>query len=146
MVDDAIYTRRSGFGARARTERDSARLQRDRAIERVRRVRGGTIAGAAGLTAGFAALVSVLAPGHSLAAGRRSLPAATKTPTSTAKKSAAVMPPLANPATLGLGGSGASAGVTQSQPASPAAPAVSPAAAAAPTTAPSAPAVVSGGS
>src|ERR1700751_2981819 len=52
---------------KSRVDKSRAALARDAAILRVGRTRRWVIAGAAALTAGFAALVSAVAPGKSLA-------------------------------------------------------------------------------
>src|SRR2546421_1563719 len=86
-------------------DRSRAALVRDAAVARVRRTRRWVIAGAAALTAGFAALVSAVAPGRTLTAAKgatgteRSGAAA-----STASNGAAIprMPAPANASDLGL--------------------------------------------
>jgi hypothetical protein len=97
---------------RPRHRRQSAaQLQRDAALVRVSRTRRFVIGGAAALSAGIAALVSAVAPGHTL--GAKTADAATSSGTSgsgsgssTAHASAAAkrMPPLAKPSDLGLAG------------------------------------------
>jgi hypothetical protein len=77
--------------------RGSKSLQRDAALGRIARTRRWLIAGAAGLTAAFAALVSAVAPGHSLAARHAS-------GTESGSTSPDQLPPLANPSSLGLQG------------------------------------------
>jgi hypothetical protein len=143
MIDDQSKRLPRSGSAEVEIERDSAAWQRDAAIGRVSRTRGAVIAGAAGLTGGFALLAAALAPGHSLGA-------TTHVAASTARTSSnrqPTMPALANPATLGLEGQGAAPASPPSAP-SPATGASSnsgqgsaPAAAVAP-----APPVVSGGS
>jgi len=81
-------------------DRSRAVLGRDAALTRVRRTRRWVIAGSAALTAGIAALVSVVAPGRSFAS---------KSPTGTAASSSSStaipqLPPAANPGSLGLQG------------------------------------------
>ena len=133
MINDDRHPQRADPAA---AERGGAALRRDAAIARVGRTRGVVIAGAAALTGGFAALASALAPGHALGANaRQTAGAAAARVTSNGQP---VMPPLANPATLGLQGAG-NAPVSASSSGS------SQAAAAAAVAAP-APAVVSGGS
>jgi hypothetical protein len=86
----------------ARRSRSLAQLERDAALGRVGRVRRGLIIGAAALTAGFAALVSAIAPGRS--AGHTKI---TRTSTRASPRvTAAVtkMPPLASAGALGLQG------------------------------------------
>jgi hypothetical protein len=84
-----------------RRSRSPAQLERDAALDRVGRTRRWAMAGAAGLTAAFAALVSVVAPGRTLAARTRG-GGATEARTATPSTSSAQMPPLASPAQLGL--------------------------------------------
>ena len=80
-----------------------AQLERDAALDRVGRMRRWLIAGAAGLTAAFAALVSVVAPGRTLAA-RTQGGGATEARTSTPPASSSQMPSVASPSQLGLQG------------------------------------------
>ncbi len=75
----------------------SKSVERDAALGRIARTRRWLIAGAAGLTAAFAALVSAVAPGHSLAARHAS-------GTESGSTSPGQLPPLANPSSLGLRG------------------------------------------
>jgi hypothetical protein len=95
-----------------------AALARDAALERVSRTRRWVIGGAAALTAGFAALVSAVAPGHSLAAkSHTSNEASTATPSTRSNGSAIpTMPPPANPGDLGLQGPGQAPTAAPSQP------------------------------
>jgi hypothetical protein len=87
----------------------AAQLQRDAALVRVTRTRRFVIGGAAALSAGIAALVSAIAPGHSF--GAKTAEAATQ-PRSESSSSSTVhasvtpkkMPPLAKPSALGLSG------------------------------------------
>ncbi len=81
-----------------------AQLERDAALARVGRTRRWAVVAVAGLTAAFAALVSAIAPGHSLGAKGRvtahvSARTATKPTTNHLK-----MPPLASAGDLGLQG------------------------------------------
>ncbi len=82
-------------------DRLAAQRARDAALDRVSRVRGMTILGAGALTAAFAAVVSAVAPGHTLGA---KLPASA--PTVVARQTPGTgspkMPPLASPSQLGL--------------------------------------------
>jgi hypothetical protein len=87
---------------RKEASRPLAQLQRDAALRRVSRVRRWTLAGAAGLTGGVTALVSAVAPGHSLGAKHRSL--AGPVTTSAARTTHPKMPPLASAGALGLQG------------------------------------------
>lgn len=83
----------------------AAQRERDAALRRISRTRRWTIIAAAGLTAGFAALVSAVAPGKNFKAGAR---AAVVPGPSAAKRSPGAhsslppMPPLASPGKLGL--------------------------------------------
>jgi hypothetical protein len=87
---------------RQQASRRPAQLERDAALRRVSRVRRWTLAGAAGLTGGVAALVSAVAPGHSLGAKRK--PVAALPTTTSARKTQPKMPPLASAGALGLQG------------------------------------------
>jgi hypothetical protein len=124
-----------------------AALIRDAALDRVRRTRRWVVVATAGLTAGFAALVSAVAPGRSLAS---------KTPSAGAPSSATAsastgsgipaMPPPANGGALGLQGpdQAPSTPPEQSQPSQPSQPQSAPSQ---PTPAPQpTPPPVSGGS
>src|SRR5437764_10707941 len=96
---------------------DAARavLARDLAFGRIHRTRRWLIVGAAGMTAGLAALASALLPGKSLGA-KRSATATSRPSGSSATRSSATpqLPAPADPAQLGL--QGPSAGPTPSQP------------------------------
>src|SRR5512135_2092492 len=91
-----------------RRSQSLAQLERDAALQRVSRTRRWMILAAGALSAAFAALVSAIAPGHSLnaKANAATVPtgstAAPKTSASTA--GATKMPPLASPGDLGLQG------------------------------------------
>jgi len=87
----------------ARRRQSVAQLERDAALDRIGRTRRWVIAGAAGLTAAFAALVSAIAPGRTLAA-RAPGGGVAEARTSTQSASPAQMPPLASPSQLGLQG------------------------------------------
>jgi hypothetical protein len=85
----------------------AAQLQRDAALVRVTRTRRFVIAAAAAMSAGIAALVSAIAPGHSL--GAKTADAATQPRSESGSSSTAhasvtpkKMPPLAKPSDLGL--------------------------------------------
>ncbi len=81
-----------------------AALARDAALARVSRTRRWVIAGTAALTAGFAALVSVVAPGRSLASKQPArTPAVANTP-SASSSAIPQLPPAASPRLLGLQG------------------------------------------
>jgi hypothetical protein len=83
-----------------------AALARDAALARVTRTRRWVIAGSAALTAGFAALVSAVAPGKSLASkspSSKSSARASAQPSATSSQLPA-MPAPANPGDLGLQG------------------------------------------
>ncbi|MFZ0381411.1 MAG: hypothetical protein WAL38_26535, partial [Solirubrobacteraceae bacterium] len=66
------------------SDRSRAALARDAALERVRRTRRWVIVGAAGLTAGIAALVASVAPGRTLTAKSSSVGSGASTVASTA--------------------------------------------------------------
>lgn len=130
-------------GADARTH---AAERRDAAMARIGSARRWVITAAVGLSAGFAALVYALAPGHSLSSARAATPEQTGT-TSSVPSDQPAMPAPAGPAALGLGGSsgssaGSSSGSSQSAPA----PATSAPAPAASAPASSGPPATSGGS
>jgi hypothetical protein len=87
----------------SRVDKSRAALARDAAILRVGRTRRWVIAGAAALTAGFAALVSAVAPGRSLASKSPSGTRTTADPrTSSTSSAIPQFPPAANPSSLGL--------------------------------------------
>ncbi|MFL5831133.1 MAG: hypothetical protein ACJ76X_14560 [Solirubrobacteraceae bacterium] len=124
-----------------------AQLERDAALRRVSWTRRWVIAGAGALSAGFAALVASVAPGHSLASSRAAVAkqattsASSGTPTRTGAAATRTprMPPLASPSDLGLQGPSAApqpAPSPESQPRSPAQSAPAPQTQAAPTPAP----------
>lgn len=96
----------ASYQAAARRSPSLAALERDAALMRVSRARRWMIAGTAALSAGFAALVSSIAPGHTLKS--KSSPGATATASRTAAaapvKTYNRMPPLASPGDLGLQG------------------------------------------
>jgi hypothetical protein len=89
-----------------------AQLERDAALHRVTRTRRFVIGGAAALSAGIAAFVSAIAPGHSLGANKAlasggdtsSGTATSGASTARASVSSKKMPPLAKPSDLGLTG------------------------------------------
>ena len=92
-----------------RDDKSRAALARDAAISRIGRTRRWVIVGTAALTAGFAALVSAVAPGRSLASkstGRASTTTAgTGAGASSSSSSVTAIPqfpPAANPSSLGL--------------------------------------------
>jgi hypothetical protein len=133
----------------ARRSQSLAQLERDAALTRVSRVRRWTLVAAGALTAGFAALVSAIAPGHSLGAKTRGHAplSARQAPRTGSRRSQLQMPPLASASDLGLQGPSSSPQAAPSSPApsnqSQAAP---PPAPVAPAPAPSQAPVVSGGS
>ena len=96
-----------------------AALARDAALARISRTRRWVIAGAAVLTAGFAALVSAVAPGRSLAsksnAGTNPATTSASTRGSAGSTSIPQMPPPANPGALGLQGPDQAPSSDQSQ-------------------------------
>jgi hypothetical protein len=143
-----------------RRSKSLAQLERDAALRRVSRARRWMIIGAGGLSAAFAALVSAVAPGHSLGAKTHAEVASTGS-ARTAKASTAAastasaprMPPLASASELGLQGPSqdpqASSDPSQSQAQAPPSQPTQPAPAAqnpTPVAPSTAPAVVSGGS
>lgn len=90
-----------------RRARSLAQLERDAALDRVGRTRRGLILATAALTAAFAAVVSAVAPGRTLAAHRQAgsttpgaAPVRSAPPSITAER----MPPLASASDLGLQG------------------------------------------
>ena len=87
-------------GTRRRSQ-SLAQLERDAALDRVSRTRRWVIAGAAALTAAFAALVSAIAPGHTLGARAEAQTAGGASAPARGAGSTQ-MPPLASPAALGL--------------------------------------------
>jgi hypothetical protein len=115
-------------------------LARDAALIRISRTRRWTLAGAAALTAGLAALASALLPGKSFGAKAHRPMQATSQTAAANPHAAPPLPAPADPAQLGLGQSSQAPPVPQPTPAP------------APATAPQAPApsaqtvVVSGGS
>jgi hypothetical protein len=77
--------------------RQSAELRRDAALRRVARLRTGLIAGTAGLTAGFAALVAATAPGKTYHAA-----SSVDARVTASSVPASQLPPLATARELGL--------------------------------------------
>jgi hypothetical protein len=91
------------------SDRSRAVLMRDAALARVSRTRRWVIVGAAALTAGFAALVSAVAPGRSLASKKTSGVSASETASastagssSSSSSSIPALPPPASAGDLGL--------------------------------------------
>jgi len=88
-----------------RSDRSRAVLMRDAAVARVSRTRRWVIAGAAVLTAGFAALVSAVAPGRSVssskAAGGAVSSASASGATSSASGAGSSIPRMPAPASAG---------------------------------------------
>jgi hypothetical protein len=80
-----------------------AALERDAALTRVSHARRWMIGAAAALSAGITALVSSVAPGHTLKKGAQAREL-TATRTAAPVRSATRMPPLASPGDLGLQG------------------------------------------
>jgi hypothetical protein len=89
---------------RGRRSPSHAALERDAALDRVGRTKRWAILGTAGLTAGFAALVSSVAPGKTLKHGQTVLRSAAATTTRPRPTGATKMPPLASASALGLQG------------------------------------------
>ena len=89
-----------------RPDQSRAVLARDAALARVGRTRRWVIAGSAALAAGFAALVSAVAPGKTLKASGRAEAAAPTRSTPSSGRSSAIpaMPPAASAGDLGLQG------------------------------------------
>ena len=85
-----------------------AQLERNAALQRVTRTRRFVIGGAAALSAGIAALVSAIAPGHSLGANKAAAGGTESSSSNASTARASVtpkkMPPLAKPSDLGLSG------------------------------------------
>lgn len=91
-----------------RSTRARLALERDAAFRRLGRARGWAFTGAAALTAGFAALVWALAPGHSLSSASAATTAghaASSAPASASSSKTAQMPSPADASALGLQGS-----------------------------------------
>ena len=92
--------------------RSRAVMARDAALDRVRRTRRWVIIATAALTAGFAALVSAVAPGRSLASksatGTEVASSSSQSANGASSGSSVVpqLPPAANPDSLGLQGGG----------------------------------------
>ena len=93
--------------ANARRSQSLAARERDAALGRVGRTRRWVILGAAGLTAGFAALVSSVAPGKTLKPSRATVRSEAATTTRHRSTRSTKMPPLASASQLGLQGPGA---------------------------------------
>jgi hypothetical protein len=98
-----------------RPDRIAAQQHREAALARLVRVRGASVLGAGALTAALAAVVSAIAPGHTLGAKRRAAVASGPT-AATTRAATAKLPPLASPGSLGLRGP---SGAPQSVPSSP---------------------------
>ena len=86
-------------------------MERDEALGRVSRARRWLILAAAALSAGVAALVSAISPGHTLGAKAQAQTLGTASGTGSSSAAAqntgsATMPPLASPGDLGLQGPG----------------------------------------
>ena len=131
-----------------RPSRGLAQQERDSALQRVGRTRRWVIAAAAALTAGFAAIVSAIAPGRTIGAHAQTRAlglGSTRTPPRPLASTR--MPPLASAQDLGLQGpsSAPQAAPTPSQQAAPSPSQAAPSQSQ-PAPAPSAPAAVSGGS
>jgi hypothetical protein len=83
-------------------DRSSATARRDAALGRVAFARRGAFIAAAGLSGGFAALISALAPGKTLAQIHPRAAAASPASATTTAAPAPKMPRLRTPAELGL--------------------------------------------
>jgi hypothetical protein len=96
----------ASYQGAARRSPSHAALERDAALLRVSRARRWMIAGAAALSAGFAALVSSIAPGHTLKSKASSggTLSASRTASTAPAKTSNRMPRLASPGDLGLQG------------------------------------------
>ena len=103
-------------------EQPRAVIERDAALARIGRTRRWVLAGAAALTAGAAALVSVLAPGRSFGAkpAQASGVASVSPAAGSARATAPQMPPLAAPGSLGLNAPSQAPGVPSGSSAAPA--------------------------
>jgi hypothetical protein len=77
---------------------------RDAALGRLRRTRRWALGAAAALTAGFAALVSAVAPGRTLAHSSAGDATSSQSSGATGASTSSQLPPLANPSQLGLSG------------------------------------------
>jgi hypothetical protein len=104
-----------GNEVRGRRSQSHAALERDAALGRVGRTKRWAILGAAGLTAGFAALVSSVAPGKTFKHGGTAARSAAATRTRPRSTGSAKMPPLASASQLGLQGPGAAPESDQAQ-------------------------------
>jgi hypothetical protein len=98
------------------TDRITAQQHRQAAFARIARVRGASILGAGALTAALAAVVSAIAPGHSLGAKKRTGVASTTATAPARAATTAKLPPLASPRSLGLR---SPSGAPQTAPSSP---------------------------
>jgi hypothetical protein len=114
----------SEYRAPGRQRASLAALERDAALVRVSRTRRWMIGAAAAMSAGITALVSSVAPGHTLKKGTQAREL-TATRTTAPARAAARMPPLASPKDLGL--QGPSSAPQAAQQAAPAASQASPA-------------------
>jgi hypothetical protein len=77
---------------------------RDAALERLRRTRRWALGAAAALTAGFAALVSAVAPGRTLAHNSAGDATSSQSSGASGASTSSQLPPLATPSQLGLSG------------------------------------------
>lgn len=99
----------SGPHPQPRPDRLLAQRNRAAAFARIARVRGASVVGAGALTAALAALVSAIAPGHTLGAKLRPRIVASTRSAPTGRPGAAAstaLPPLASPSQLGLSAPG----------------------------------------
>jgi len=102
---DSLATVSSKLG-HVDSSKSGAALARDAALARIVRTRRWVIAAAAALTAGIAALVSAVAPGHSLAAKSKTAPSGDVASASTSSSGSGIprMPAPASAGDLGLQG------------------------------------------
>lgn len=96
--------------------RVAAQNKRDAAFARLQRVRGASVLGAGALTAAVAAVVSAVAPGHTLGAKPHLRTRVARTSRRSAAALPTRLPALASPSQLGLQGP---ASAPQSAPAAP---------------------------
>jgi hypothetical protein len=110
----------SDYRGTGRRQAPLAALERDAALARVSRARRWVIAAVAALSAAITALVSSVAPGHTLRKKSAQARELTATSPAMSTRTATRMPPLASPQDLGLQGPSsapqAASGPSQSSP------------------------------